>query len=459
MTKRKQSDDLLSAYLDGELSPEEQSAAEQLLQRSVQARRELDELRAISELLQSLPNESAPHELAPSILNRAERETLLSAVEPLAGSAPRGRWWFTAGLVATVAAVMMITISLSEHREDSPNMPSVAESSRPKTSKADSLVAIDENSKLLTGADVAETRQQTEIDGSRDGTANSVSGSSSVNAAPPSNHKPSKEVPSTASADETLQPPAREFDPLTPASPINRADLKNAQRGDVFPYFDSSGSGIMTYTVTVVDVKRGVDSLQVLLQKHDIPPQSSGGLSDENFDDDKQAERQLKNPKTGDAHQLIAVAVYVQTTSVQFASVLQDLRENELLADLRPQTPFDVEPPKQTISTSKPQSKVEKKPNETKPSRAAERLSASKFTSSEVSSFHLRLQVDSNRLTGRHQQAAIEEVPKRPNDHVDTTVRRRELASGNQIAAISKSATVRILFVFQQAPEGKKDQP
>ena len=61
------SDELLSAYFDGEASPEERAAVEQLLDGSVASRRELDEIAQLSALLHSFPREAAPVELASHI--------------------------------------------------------------------------------------------------------------------------------------------------------------------------------------------------------------------------------------------------------------------------------------------------------------------------------------------------------------------------------------------------------
>jgi len=58
----------LSAYLDGELDSQTSAAVERLLAESAEARRTLEELRAVSRALRELPVQSAPRPLADSVL-------------------------------------------------------------------------------------------------------------------------------------------------------------------------------------------------------------------------------------------------------------------------------------------------------------------------------------------------------------------------------------------------------
>ena len=68
--------ELISAYLDGELTAEEQVRAEQILASSAEARQLLEELRALGGTLQSLPQEKLDEDLGPRVLQVAERRML-----------------------------------------------------------------------------------------------------------------------------------------------------------------------------------------------------------------------------------------------------------------------------------------------------------------------------------------------------------------------------------------------
>ncbi len=67
------SDELISAYFDGEVSPEERAAVERLLSESDDAQRELNETSRLSALLHSFPRESAPADLAGNVLQQTSQ--------------------------------------------------------------------------------------------------------------------------------------------------------------------------------------------------------------------------------------------------------------------------------------------------------------------------------------------------------------------------------------------------
>src|SRR5688572_24685920 len=64
-------DELLSAYLDDELSPEDRAAVEARLATDPSAQQLLHQLRAVSEAVQALPQEVVGHDMRESILHQA----------------------------------------------------------------------------------------------------------------------------------------------------------------------------------------------------------------------------------------------------------------------------------------------------------------------------------------------------------------------------------------------------
>lgn len=77
-----QDEERLSAYLDGELSSDEQARVEQLLADEPAARQLLDELRAVSSTLQGLPRTRAPGDLAADVLREIERRGVQRSATP-----------------------------------------------------------------------------------------------------------------------------------------------------------------------------------------------------------------------------------------------------------------------------------------------------------------------------------------------------------------------------------------
>lgn len=72
-------DELISAYFDGEVTPEERAAVEKLLASSEESQRELNETARLSAILHSFPRESAPDELAAQVLLRTDALPLPAA--------------------------------------------------------------------------------------------------------------------------------------------------------------------------------------------------------------------------------------------------------------------------------------------------------------------------------------------------------------------------------------------
>ncbi|MFH1268938.1 MAG: zf-HC2 domain-containing protein, partial [Planctomycetota bacterium] len=68
--------ELFSAYLDGELTADEQAEVERLLAASPAARQLVDELRALSASLQALPTYRIGEDISARVLRRAERRML-----------------------------------------------------------------------------------------------------------------------------------------------------------------------------------------------------------------------------------------------------------------------------------------------------------------------------------------------------------------------------------------------
>lgn len=83
-------EELISAFLDDELSPEERLRAEQLLTERADLRRLLDDLRGLREGLQALPGYALGEDFGSLVMRRAEREMLRGdkPAEQVAAAAP-----------------------------------------------------------------------------------------------------------------------------------------------------------------------------------------------------------------------------------------------------------------------------------------------------------------------------------------------------------------------------------
>ncbi len=114
------SDEFLSAYLDGELSPHERAAVERWLERAPEARARLGEFRGLSRLFGDLPRSEVPNEFSTEVLHLAERRMLLPDTAPGRGRL-RVRGW-AVGVGISTAAAVLLTISIINVDRHGPGM-------------------------------------------------------------------------------------------------------------------------------------------------------------------------------------------------------------------------------------------------------------------------------------------------------------------------------------------------
>lgn len=113
--------ELLSAYVDGELTSEEQSLVEQRLRADPQARKLVEEMRLMSSALQALPRQTLGRDLRDDVLADTERATIAGRVTP--ATDPRINRWtgVRRGLVwsaITIAAVLLLMVTQPEEPQD-----------------------------------------------------------------------------------------------------------------------------------------------------------------------------------------------------------------------------------------------------------------------------------------------------------------------------------------------------
>jgi len=100
MTEQENISELLSAYLDGEVTPDQRGRIEQAVKKDPGLAIELNELSQTRRLVADLPVEHAPGGFVRRVMARAERKHLLSAGQ--AGGAFRATRWITLAVAAVV---------------------------------------------------------------------------------------------------------------------------------------------------------------------------------------------------------------------------------------------------------------------------------------------------------------------------------------------------------------------
>jgi len=154
-------DELLSAYLDDELAAEERARVEQRLAEDLRAKQLLEELRAVSQAMKSVPSATVGSDLRDSILRRAERAMLVPGEQSPAGGLggvakriPFGRSkraWIWAGMALAAGLMLMFFEREPERNQGLPD----AVAKRDDTSQDEAL--FDRRS-------LAEERGEAEVD-------------------------------------------------------------------------------------------------------------------------------------------------------------------------------------------------------------------------------------------------------------------------------------------------------
>lgn len=170
------SEELISAYFDGEVTPEERTAVERLLAESDEAQRELNETARLSALLHSFPRESAPVELVDNVLRQTSQLPLPSQPPTKAASVSQRHVWreVRAALISafTTAAVFLLVIysmpghqpgavAVNQNQNHLKELPfSVAGATATPPSKSAESESITDRSGLGAAPEIAATKKE-----------------------------------------------------------------------------------------------------------------------------------------------------------------------------------------------------------------------------------------------------------------------------------------------------------
>jgi len=117
--------ELLSAYLDNEVTSEERIEVEKALAESAEVRTSLESLRQVQARLQAIPRRTLPADFHERVLREVDRRTPDPTVSvPSSGTR---RWMGVAAIATTVAALVLVAVMVVSNRPDS----NIVENSNP----------------------------------------------------------------------------------------------------------------------------------------------------------------------------------------------------------------------------------------------------------------------------------------------------------------------------------------
>jgi hypothetical protein len=284
--------ELISAYLDGELSAAEREEFERQLAASPEAQRELAELRTLSGLLQGLPQQSAPPEFRSRVMQAAERGMLLAEAAPAAipfatevadrGQAKKANWWPAASAILAAAAALLLMVQFLGQ----PRVGNQVAEAPPREGEDDAL-----------SRDDVELADRGAGGGAFGGTR-------------------ATEAPAPADQDSF----ARNEEPASNAPRlVFNTNLNEARVGEVLDALDTSGDKVVVCKVTVVDMRVGLERLEVLLLQHHVQRDPAVGAAEK---------AKIAAPGAGKL-----VAMYVEATRKQLSPALVALNDEAAFQD------------------------------------------------------------------------------------------------------------------------------
>ena len=323
--ERRDTDDLLSGFFDGELTADERAKAESLLQSSATARAELSSIAELSAVLRSVRDDVA---IPPALAEETERQLAKLRQQAPALVHPPKTFWrreivagFSGGLV-TIAAALLVMVSW-----------------QPSAGVVNEQFALQQHPDGQ-GQSVFEiaSNHQPLVRKPESPTVSRMMASRSV-------------VPSTAPAPVTVAAPQTNLAEAaaSPKSPVNQSTgrpmaaavgqlaLNNSvQIGDVVPYFSQGPNDVALMEVmTVLDVEPAANRLQVLLAKNSI-------TSWDATDSTSTVEKEGVSPAIPKKSQAGLVMVYVDAPGDRLAAALQDFEAESHVVRLRLKPPITL---------------------------------------------------------------------------------------------------------------------
>ncbi len=315
--------ELISAYLDGEVSPQERAEVERLLEESPEFRADLDDFARLSDLIRGLPRESAPAELATAIRQQAERQALIGP-EPTPPKRSLRREILAAlsGMAVTAAACLVAVNSLRE--ENARRAPLVMREFRlpagAPTEAAPADVSLTMRSVSSSPDGAALESEQSHFDQAP--LAAKIAGTQPV---PP----PEMPLAATDAFNATMA-----LDERLPESNLSR---DSDWLGGVVTYFEPATNNVPVLEFTVMDVDDIGGQLEVLLLNNGLEVISDGR---ETMEAGKPGFAGKKMSTSQDANHL--KTVYVDAPRDKIAQVLDTMVQQKLFSQARLQPPVEA---------------------------------------------------------------------------------------------------------------------
>jgi hypothetical protein len=264
--KPKIPDDLLSAFLDREVTPEEEVLARKHLQTSPQAKEQFQDYQRLGELLHELPRRTVPTEFAAAVMQQAERETLIpleaAATAPANSQSDRRmrRGWLVAavGMLATAAAVLIV-VNLPA-RKDAVALRETRVGGTPRSEALLAKATVAPAEKAPSSPEVSKPASEAKV-AAREANLPALKYAGAL--------APASPVPPPVASAPLMQSRLADAGGSRMVFP---ADLKSAKEGSVIEALESVGNQVAVVRLTLVNQTAGLGGLQSLLVRNASRP-------------------------------------------------------------------------------------------------------------------------------------------------------------------------------------------
>jgi len=252
-------EELISAYLDDEVSPEERASIRQQIESDPTAEKMLADFQEMGNLLRSLPTERAPSGMVAAVHQQIERQTLLPADAKQANNRRRPLW-----LTGSTAALLLIgCCSLFFYRW------TVSLDQMAKTGTlADQTIAQNDGLAAPGSGLTSLEDHDTQFDHFATGRAVGGEGTSVAPAMTMSSMEMGRDAPLDSIPAPPISPALEER--VLARLNESRKLAENIQPGDLVQFVDKSGQDVAVVELSVVDVADACGRLQLLLVSNDI---------------------------------------------------------------------------------------------------------------------------------------------------------------------------------------------
>ena len=329
-------EELISAYFDGEVTPEERSQVEHWLETSPEFRQQLDDTSKLSALLHSFPREVAPPELASHVQKHVLNAVIESPPKVSAPSRSFRREWtaFGVGILATMASLLMFVRLNPQPRMVRYGMETVSLGEKTSLIRSKSLAETAPTEVNLADSDAVQLRSYQDEPSKQE----------NWNVVDSPEAKELSSAKDAAPVKLSMASNSNDFNFNAFQNQVQEDFLLNLNNGDVIvPKVADPDNTVAVVGFIVVDMIRDSSDLKLVLQKRAVTElDHTEGLNRRNMEQNNKrdsASKENSDKATGNDDLQV---FFVRAPGDQLAGAIDEFRKNHPDLNWVPQMPIEL---------------------------------------------------------------------------------------------------------------------